>query len=215
MMRFELAGGATNVVMEPDGLDAQFYQRKIDESALIEFKLCRDGIPGETTSTGAAHEEYTDPRLCYGEFESLEEARDCAQVIEGRRLYGTNIKCEVIAPTDHDDLFDRVREAWGGQWAEAEQEAVVGPVLMKVKMAAPAEWPRSKKMMVAVRTINSASGQYVVCMAKPEAEGGCAGFMNKGPAMITLAIGSHTRTGKRTTAHFKNKVGAHSTCVHG
>ena len=98
-----------------------------------------------------------------------------------------------------------------GEWVAGEQEAIVGPVLMKVKMAAPIEWPRSKKMLVAVRTINSASGQYVICMAKPEAkepgaQGGCAGMMNKGPATVNLAMCSHTRTGKRTTMHFKTKA---------
>ena len=221
MMRVGLEGGATSVVMVPDGLEAQFYQRTIDESALIEYDVLKDGIPSMTTSTGAAHEEHTDPRLCYGEFESMDAARACQQAIEGRRLYGEHIKCEVIAPAD--DLFERVREAWGKQWVGGEQEALVGPVLMKVKMAAPLEWPRSKKMLVAVRTINSASGQYVICMAKPEAkepgaQGGCAGMMNKGPATVTLAMCSHTRTGKRTTMHFKTKARVHSTaaraCMH-
>ena len=36
MMRIGLEGGATSVVMEPEGLEAQFYRRTIDESALIE-----------------------------------------------------------------------------------------------------------------------------------------------------------------------------------
>jgi hypothetical protein len=211
MMRVGLEGGATSVVMEPDDLEAQFYRRTIDESALIEYTVLKDGIPAMTPSTGAAHEEHTDPRLCYGEFENMDAARACQQAIEGRRLYGEHIKCEVIAPSD--DLFERVREAWGTQWVRREQEAVVGPVLMKIKMAAPMEWPRSRKMLVTVRTINSASGQYVICIAKPEAkepgaQGGCAGMMNKGPATVTLAMCSHTRTGKRTTMHFKTKARA-------
>ena len=168
-MRYGLDGGATNLVMEPDGLEAQFYRRRINESALVEYKHNVFGIPGETTSTGEAHEEYTDPRLCYGEFDSMGAARACAEAIEGKRLYGNKITCEVIAPTD--DLHERVRGAWGRYWADGMQEAFVGPVLMKVKMAAPAEWPRSKKMLVAVRTINSASGQYAICMAKPDPEG--------------------------------------------
>ena len=212
MMRIGLEGGATSVVMEPDDLEAQFYRRTIDESALIEYNVLKDGLSAETTSTGAPHEAHTDPRLCYGDFESMDAARGCAQAMEGRRLYGEHLKCEVIAPAD--DLFERVREAWGKQWMGGEQEALVGPVLMKVKMAAPMEWPRSRKMLVAVRTINSASGQYVICMAKPEAkepgaQGGCAGAMNKGPATVTLAMCSHTRTGKRTTAHFKTKARVH------
>ena len=221
MMRIGLEGGATSVVMEPEGLEAQFYRRTIDESALIEYNVLKDGTPAMSTSTGAPDEEHTDPRLCYGEFESMDAARACQQAIEGSRLYGERLQCEVIEPAN--DLFERVRGAWGRYWVAGEQEAIVGPVLMKVKMAAPIEWPRSKKMLVAVRTINSASGQYVICMAKPEAkepgaQGGCAGMMNKGPATVTLAMCSHTRTGKRTTMHFKTKARVHrihrSTCTH-
>ena len=86
----------------------------------------------------------------------MDAARACQQAIEGSRLYGERLQCEVIEPAN--DLFERVRGAWGRYWVAGEQEAIVGPVLMKVKMAAPIEWPRSKKMLVAVRTINSASG---------------------------------------------------------
>lgn len=221
MMRIGLKGGATSVVMEPKGLEAQFYRRTIDESALIEYNVLKDGTPAMSTSTGAPDEEHMDPRLCYGEFESMDAARACQQAIEGSKLYGERLRCEVIEPAN--DLFERVRGAWGRYWVAGEQEAIVGPVLMKVKMAAPIEWPRSKKMLVAVRTINSASGQYVICMAKPEAKEpgakrGCAGMMNKGPATVMLAMCSHTRTGKRTTMHFKTKARVHrvhrSTCTH-
>ena len=205
-MRHGMELGATNVVMEPSGLEAQFYHRKVNEGALIEYKHNVFGIPGETTSTGASHEEYTDPRLCYGEFESMGAARACAAAIGGRRLYGQHLACEVVAPDD--DLFERVREVWGKQWVGEAHEGLVGPVLMKVKMAAPYEWKRSRRMLVAVRTINSASGQYVICMAKPEPEGLMALLSKK--STVKLAICSHTRTGKRTDARFKTKAGMHS-----
>ena len=53
MMRIGLEGGATSVVMEPEGLEAQFYRRTIDESALIEYTVLKDGTPAMSTSTGA------------------------------------------------------------------------------------------------------------------------------------------------------------------
>ena len=106
-----------------------------------------------------------------------------------------------------------VRGAWGRYWADGMQEAFVGPVLMKVKMAAPAEWPRSKKMLVAVRTINSASGQYAICMAKPDPEGCLALLGGCGTGLVELSMCSHTRTGKRTNAHFKTKASGHTMCI--
>ena len=117
-MRIGLEGGATSVVMEPEGLEAQFYRRTIDESALIEYNVLKDGTPAMSTSTGAPDEEHTDPRLCYGEFESMDAARACQQAIEGSRLYGERLQCEVIEPAN--DLFERVRGAWGRYWVAGE-----------------------------------------------------------------------------------------------
>jgi len=185
-------------------LDQSYYQGPVDEKTLTEYSMHMFGTPD-----GASFDDLEDfgdrapeRRYGFGEFETLEAAERCRAALAGKMLYGSRLELEVQPPRER--MYERMREAWGRYWNPQAQEALMGPVMMKVKMLKPIEQRTSRTMAVVVRSIKGASGQYVVCIADTvRSLLTCFGAQQQ----VRRVMCSHSTSGRRLDARFRCKSG--------
>lgn len=189
-------------------LDRSYYEGPVDDLSIAEYAMQVHGNPGGVSSRTSFDgfdgfdDRSTERRYGFGEFETTEAAERCKAALEGKMLYGSKLQLEVQPPRDR--MYERMREAWGRYWNAQAQEALMGPVMMKVKMLKPIEQRKSRTMAVVVRSIKGASGQYVVCIADTvRSLMTCFGTQQQ----VRLIMCSHSTIGKRIDARFRCKSG--------